>query len=88
MHSGGKNAIPQHQLEEVKHFIENVPTLLFRNNTTAIFLAPDLNLLLAYDLYKDKSENQWVIQCHKKIPIFVMIVTNKGNDECVVILVT
>lgn len=57
--SGGKNAIDSEQLLQIKQFIDSLPKYsshYCRDSTSAIFLAPNLNLTI-YDLYKEKYEN-------------------------------
>lgn len=58
--SGGKNAISDEQLQQIKHFIQSLPKYTSHyceDSTSAIFLAPNLNLTIIYDLYKEKQEN-------------------------------
>ncbi|KAL4718994.1 hypothetical protein ACJJTC_012421 [Scirpophaga incertulas] len=58
--SGGRIAIDKEQLLQIKQFIESLPKYsshYCRDNTSATFLAPNLNLSIIYDLYKEKYEN-------------------------------
>lgn len=58
--SGGKNAISEEQLKQIKDFIQSLPKYsshYCKDSTSAIFLAPNLNLTIIYDLYKEKYEN-------------------------------
>lgn len=58
--SGGKNAINSQPLLQIKQFIESLPKYCShycRNTTSAIFFAPNLNLIIIYNLYKEKYKN-------------------------------
>ncbi|CAH2098877.1 unnamed protein product [Euphydryas editha] len=58
--SGGRNAITDEKLQQIKKFIESLPKYsshYCKDSTSAIFLAPNLNLTIIYDLYKEKYEN-------------------------------
>ncbi|KAL4713786.1 hypothetical protein ACJJTC_012303 [Scirpophaga incertulas] len=60
INSGGKNAISDEQLRQIRQFIEILPKYsshYCRDSTSAIFLAPNLNLTTIYDLYKEKTPN-------------------------------
>ncbi|KAJ0177334.1 hypothetical protein K1T71_007343 [Dendrolimus kikuchii] len=55
--SGGRNAIDEEQLLQIKQFIESLPKYSSHYcRASATFLAPNLNLSIIYDLYKEKYE--------------------------------
>ncbi|CAH0564100.1 unnamed protein product [Brassicogethes aeneus] len=54
--SGGKNKIPDSEIEKMKVFFDDLPKYDIKNST-AKFLAPNLNLQIVYDLYNAKHPN-------------------------------
>ncbi|CAG9831602.1 unnamed protein product [Diabrotica balteata] len=60
IHSGGKNAIDEERIENIKMHIALFPTYVShycRNQTASKFLNSDLNLSKMYQFYTDTTEN-------------------------------